>query len=338
MKTYAYAVNKSTKEKGIISADYAVDLREFNHNEFARFDFYCEHQNKLFKVHPRHNETGTSFFAFDPDFEYLNKLSSNGETLTHKAIKDALSQLSSLHLIDITNDSNYYLDVKKEKTEVEKTFQFDQEYTTDLYFELNQNQRKVESREYFYKWYGQLIVEIYVTHKVGIRKRNLFYKNDIPIFEIKISRNLRNKIGLDNKNAIITETEYKKEVCILKRMFEKEIKGKFISNPSSKEYEEMKKYKNEIEKFKMMKEQIEEKYKTAKDKMECIQSNLDYYDRIENDNNRLTLEIEKIEENNYKLIKQNNLLLNELEDVKAHPLRYWLKKKLKSDKDMPTQL
>lgn len=340
MKTYAYAINKKTQEKFFITAKKAIYLREFNKAVYNEYDYYYEHHNELLQVFPKCNESNTAYFAFAPKYKHLNLVGKGGESLTHKAIKDALKNLSSLHMIDKKSRIDITLNVIKEKTECEKSIKICSEYVPDIYFELSEEQTTSVGKEYYYKWYGQLLMEIYVTHKVNIGKSQTFYDNCIPIFEIKISNALRERIGLDNAQSFITIDKYNHAVHTFQVMFTKCIYGRFISNPSSEEYQIMKKYKTQIEQFKKAKIELEKEYteiltkkENAQQQLDSINSNIDFYNKVIYTNKSLRFDIDELmankkelEEKNKQLTQTNIELTENLDYIKKHPIMYFWQK------------
>jgi len=287
MKTRALAVDISTGKEKIVTAFDAIYMREYSAKEYKNIVFYYkESKNVRFEMIPKFlKEKNIAFFAFKSDSKPENVFEDEGESLTHYAAKKALARLKKLKLIDYDTNTQLHLNVIK--GENEKLFDFQKPYYADVYFEIDKNQDG-DMKKYFYKWNEQLAIEIFVSHKVSKEKSEEFYKNNIPIFEVKIPKRTRDKFEFENCKEL-SKDRIEKVVNNMQRMFEKGIRGNFISNPSGKEYEQMCKYKEEIEKFRTARDNAEKEYNSAQQKLEAINKQLkeaeskkEYYEILEN--------------------------------------------------------
>jgi len=260
MKIYAFATNIITNSTIFICAFDAIRIRETDYNRYKSLDFYYEINGMKYQVYPKFSsKTQRAYFAFyNKPVGITND--GGGETLTHYVVKNALLKLSKLHLVNNKKNIDLYISVNKDKSCNEKRFDFEDTLYADVYYELNKYQ------EYYYKWYGKLVLEIAVTHKVDSNKRSMFEKNNIPIFEVKIGEKMINEFGLETPGAKISEIRIKKAIENMTKIFEKNIYGDFISNPSSEEYKLMIKYKNEIKQFKDKRDTEEKEYLITRSK------------------------------------------------------------------------
>ena len=74
-------------------------------------------------------------------------------------------------------------------------------------------------KKYYYKWKENLLIEVWVTHKVSDNKKSEFNKNGYPLFEIQISQFMRKKLNLDSMRDISKE-KISRAVDYMKKMFE----------------------------------------------------------------------------------------------------------------------
>lgn len=287
MKTRALAVNDSTNEEKIVTAFDAVYLREFFEEKFKNYKFYYVDEPGLrYEMTPKFIKAkNTAFFAFKSEFKPDYAVEDEGESLTHYAAKKALVRLKTLKLIDVKTKNEIQLNVIN--GENEKRFDFYKPYYADVYFQLGSRQNK-DMKKYFYKWEEQLAVEIFVSHKVSAEKADVFAENNVPIFEVKIPKSTRDKFELESHIGL-SEDRIEKAINNMQRMFEKGIRGVFISDPSTKEYDVMCKYKEEIEKFKTARDKAEKEYYEARQKLDILkeqikeaESKKEYYDILEN--------------------------------------------------------
>lgn len=249
MKSYAIAINNFTGDESTISAFDAFLLREENNCEYKKLTLYYEVIDDEYKVFPRFNKsTQRAHFVFYTKNNNLIQSDSEGESLTHYVAKTALANLSTLHLVNKKKDIDLYLNVTE--GENEKFFDFSEQFRADVYYEFNKNQVGAIGKRCYYKWYGKLVIEVVVTHKTNYNKYKTFEENGIPIFEVSISKTLRNKLKLDEPGIPLTQKRKNKAIFEMKKFFSKNIYGKFISNPSSEEYVIMSQYKEEIIKLK----------------------------------------------------------------------------------------
>lgn len=254
MKTYAFATNRITNKTIFICAFDAIRIKEKDYNRYQYLVFNYEINGMQYKVYPKFSsKTQKAYFAFynKPD-GITNDV--GGETLTHYVAKTALLNLSQLHLVNNNKKIDLYISVNKDKSCNEKRFDFEDTFYADVYYELDKNQ------EYYYKWYGKLVLEVALTHKVDSNKRSIFEKNNIPIFEVKIGKKMIEDFKLETPNEEISESRIKKAIESMTKIFQRNIYGDFISNPSSEEYKLMINYKDEIMQFKNKRDKEEEKY------------------------------------------------------------------------------
>lgn len=254
MKTYAFATNRTTNSTIFICAFDAIRIKETDYIRYKSLDFLYEINGKKYRVYPKFSKsTQKAYFAFYNKPDGINT-DGGGETLTHYVAKTALLNLSQLHLVNNKKRIDLYINVNKEKNCNEKRFDFEDTFYADVYYELDKHQ------EHYYKWYGILVLEVAVTHKVDSNKRSIFEKNNLPIFEIKIGEKMIKEFGLETPGAKISEDRIKKAIDKMTKIFERNIYGDFISNPSSEEYELMIKFQKEIQQFKDKRDKEEEKY------------------------------------------------------------------------------
>lgn len=287
MKTRALAINVADKSKKTVTAFDAVYMREFSGEKFKNYKFYyADSKKQLFEMTPKFIKAkNTAFFAFKSDSKPDFAFEDDGESLTHYAAKKALARLKELRLIDVKTKRELRLNVIK--GENEKLFEFDKPYYADVYFKLDNNQSK-NMKKYFYKWEEQLVVEIFVSHKVSADKAKAFAENNVPIFEVKIPQSTRDKFELESCSEL-SKAKIEKAINNMQRMFEKGIRGAFISDPATKEYEQMCKYKEEIEKFKAARDNAEKEYIISQQKLDKLNEELkqaeskkEYYEILEN--------------------------------------------------------
>ncbi|MBQ9674231.1 MAG: hypothetical protein IJV39_06355 [Ruminococcus sp.] len=310
MKTHALSVNRTTHKTKIITAFDAIYLREFYQKEFLKYDFFYvdDFKDEKYSVLPKYiKSTNTAFFAFNSNNNHPQNIGDEGETLTHFAAKKALARMSHLKLVDIENHRELILNVTKEKNCNEKQFKFDRTFYADVYYKLDKNNQLKDMRKYLYKWYENFVIEVCVSHKVPFNKCDYFFKNNIPIFEVFIPKNTCRKFGLE-KPVSLSKEKINTAIINMQRMFEKGIRGKFISDPSSEEYLTMCKYKKEIERFKQETlktkneyQEISSKLQNANEELENIEQKIGYYKSLE---------------------LHNEELKNEIAEFKKHPLKF----------------
>ena len=283
MKTRALAVNAKNKKEKIVTAFDAVCLREFSKPEFDELKFYyMDLSNERYEMTPKFIQgKNTAFFAFKADNIPESYSEDEGESLTHYVAKKALTRLEILHLIDVK--ANVELQLKVVKGENEKRFELDKPYYADVFFKLDSKQNK-DMKKYFYKWGEKLVIEIFVSHKVSAEKSNSFSKYNIPIFEVMISKRTRDKFELENCDKLSKE-RIEQAINNMQKMFEKGIRGVFISDPETEEYKTMCRYKEEIEKFRSARDEAEREYSDVQQKLiainkelEMSESKKEYYD------------------------------------------------------------
>lgn len=328
MKSHAICVNNHNHTQKTISAFEAFLLREENHREYKNLTFYYKIISEEYKVFPKYNNsTQTAYFAF---YSHNTNLASNeaeGESLTHYVVKRALANLSTIHLKNDYRDID--LLIKTTKSEYEKTFGFTDTFRADVYYEFDKNQPSKKSREYFYKWNGKLVIEVYVTHKTNFNKCNTFEKNGIPIFEVNITEGIRNKIESNKSNASINSDIINKLISETQNIFSKQIFGNLISNPSSKGYIEMCQYHQEIKYLKSKKENEQNELNkliaeidSKKDELKLIDSKINYYE----ENKQLSIR-------NLELEKENKKLQDQLNAHSEHPVKEMFKTIIKRFKN-----
>lgn len=319
MKTYAFATNRITNDTNFMCAFDTIRIKEKDPKSYKLLDFYYEINGEKYPVYPRFNSsTQRAYFVFYNKPDGINT-DGGGETLTYYAAKKALLNLTKLHLVNERKNIDLYIKVNKEKSCNEKRFDFEDTFYADVYYELDKEQ------EYYCKWYGQLVLEVEVTHKVDRNKSCIFEKNNVPIFELKINKKLIDKLGLETPGAPISEVRIQKTIQNMTKMFEKKIYGDFISNPSSKEYIVMEKYKNEINQLKEKIDKENHEFLIAHNKrieeekrLSEYQLNNDYYESIiqeninlKHSNERLLIELnnakEKCNRTNSEIDKFNKL-------------------------------
>lgn len=307
MKTYAFATNRITNETNFICAFDAIRIKKTDDVRYQSLYFWYELKGIKYPVYPKFSsKTQRAYFAFynKPD-EITND--GGGETLTHYVAKKALLNLSRLHLVNEKKRIDLCIHVNKDKSCNEKRFDFEDVFYADVYYELDKRQ------EYYYKWYGKLVLEVAVTHKVDNHKRLIFEQNNVPIFEVTISKKMIKNFGLETPGAEISECRIIKAIENMTKMFERSIYGNFISNPSSEEYELMIKYKEEIQQFKDKRDNEEKEYLHTRFKrieeekrLQEHQLHNSYYDSIIQKN-------EQVKQINEKLLKDNKNLSQELD-------------------------
>ncbi len=325
MKTYAFATSKITNSTIFICAFDAIRIKETNNKRYKSLDFHYEINGKKYRVYPKFSKsTQKAYFAFYNKPNGINT-DGGGETLTHYVAKTALLNLSQLHLVNNRKNIDLYISINKNKSCNEKRFDFEDTFYADVYYELDERQ------EYYYKWYGKLVLEVEVTHKVDSNKRLTFEKNNVPIFEVKISEKMKNEFGLETPGAKITESRIKTAIEKMTKIFEKNIYGDFISNPSSEEYKTMIKFRKEIRQFENKRNEEENKYLITHSKrieeenlLREYKSHNTYYElvireneKIKHLNKKLSKELDIAKEQCSKLSKENEQF-NELNYAFKH--------------------
>lgn len=332
MKQFAISIDKTNGKEKEITAFEAIILRIYNRNQFNNLDFYYfANDGNKYKMSPKYRkETSTAFFAFYPKVKVpTNIKNEEGESLGHYIVKKALSKLSELKLHDTKENKKYIFKINPLQSKTEERYKFNNDiFRADVSYEISLNELNKNMRGYYYKWYGRLIIEVLVTHKVPQRKYQIFKDNNIPIFEVEINKETLEKFSLNNKKSLskkFIETTTNNMI----KMFEKEIRGTFISNPSSKEYLVMCKYKREIELFKKQKDKYESLTKSAIQEYEDINDALkkakDELNRLENE--KKSYEVLEREYNN--LLKNYNDVVSEIKEYKDRPFRTIIKNRKK---------
>lgn len=309
MKTRALAVNVITQKEKIITAFDAVYLREFDGENFKNYKFYyADSGRERFEMTPKFiRAKNTAFFAFKSDNIPDCTFEDEGESITHFAAKKALARMKKLRLVDMKTKTEYQFNVIK--GENEKRFLFDKPYYADVYFQFDSHQNK-EMKKYFFKWKEQLAVEIFVSHKNSHTKSRAFAENGIPIFEVKIPKSTREKFELESPVGL-SKNRIDRAINNMEKMFEKGIRGVLISDPETEEYKEMCRYKEEIQQFKIARDNAEKEFLEAQEKLQVVNNLLkeaekkqEYYDTIET----------KVAE-----------LENSIESYKNHPIKFLLR-------------
>lgn len=255
-KTRAIAVNTETGKKKIVAAFDAFETREFHPEIHKKTKYYYSFPNgNQYPVFVKYNTSScNAFFSFYPNTKVKNDFERSGETLLHYAAKIAISRLEKLNLV--FGDRRIELIVDKNKTLTEKEFVFNNnQYYTDVFFRIKTSNPK----DYFYKWYEELAVEVVVSHKSAFSRAKAFEENNIPVFEVRIPKSTRERIDLES-GKMPTKEYLDEKIVNLQKMFQKQLYGKLISNPSSKEYETMLKYKEEIKAFESRRKRAELEY------------------------------------------------------------------------------
>lgn len=235
MKTIAIAQNKETNEKFEVTAYSAHQLRENNPSYFKKLIFWKDksetpHELTLVKM-------TCCFFRYKNSPPFIGNASDN-ESAKHQIAKEELSKLRILHLVQ--NDEKIIVYVNTDETVTEKTIYYDNiPYKVDLYFSIE----KTEPKEYFYRWGGILAIEVEVTHKTEPQKKKHLFEIGIPVFEIKLSKKI---IKQYKHEELLTDDDIYNMHLQFSNMFQRNIYGKFISNPIRKEYFEMLDYAQEI--------------------------------------------------------------------------------------------
>lgn len=310
MKTYAFATNRITNDTNFMCAFDAIRLKEKDYKGYKLLDFYYKINGEEYPVYPRFSlSTQRAYFVFYNRPDGINT-DGGGETLTHYVAKNALLNLSKLHLVNDKKEIDLCIRVNKEKSCNEKRFDFEDTFYADVYYELDKHQ------EYYYKWYGVLVLEVEITHKDDKNKCSLFEKNNVPIFEVKISKKMIDDFGLETSGAKISEDRIEKAIINMTKIFEKNIYGDFISNPSSEEYELMNKYKNEIKQFKDRRDREEKDYLVARSKRIEEERLLNEYQLHNNYYESIIQENEDVKNINENLSQKNEKLSQELDIAK----------------------
>ncbi len=332
MKSYAIAFNKHTGEQSTISAFDAFLFKEKNKSEFKNFIFYYEKIDKENKVYVRFKKsTQRAHFAYYSKKPNRENSESEGESLSHYVVKKALAQLPALHLVNEKDNIDFYL--KAAKSENEKLFTFSNNYRADVYYELDKNQPDKTGKSLFYKWCGKLVIEVKVTHKTNSEKCEAFEENGIPIFEVSVSGKMRDKYKLDQPGAPLTIERIENAISEMKKIFSKKIYGRLISDPTSKEYAIMCKYKKEIDKFKKAYEKHRNEFNSLRPQVDAkrreleeLNSKIDFYRALENDNNNLSQEKIRLTKSLDKLREENQELRQKLDKTSKNPLKGVFKK------------
>lgn len=327
MKSYAIAINKFTGDESTISAFDAFLLREENNSEYKKLTLYYGVIDDEYKVFPRFNKsTQRAHFVFYTKNDNSIQSDSEGESLTHYVAKTALANLSTLHLVNKKNNIDLYLNVTK--GESEKIFDFSEQFRADVYYEFSKNQISKIGKRCFYKWYGKLVIEVVVTHKTNYNKYRTFEENGIPIFEVSISKTLRDKLKLDKPGIPLTQERKNMAIIEMKNIFSRNIYGKFISNPSSEEYVIMSQYKEEIVKLKTTYQQNLEKLNRLRSeidikekKVEELESKIAFYNDLENKIYCLSEENKRLSKNVTKLEEENHTQRQRINDFNKHPIK-----------------
>lgn len=334
MKSYAIAINNYTGDESTISAFEAFLLREENNSEYKKLTLYYEVVDDEYKVFPRFNKSSQrAHFVFYTKNDNSIRGDSEGESLTHYVAKTALANLSTLHLVNKKDNIDLYLNVTK--GENEKIFDFSEQFRADVYYEFSKNQKSTIGKGCYYKWYGKLVIEVAVTHKTNYNKYKTFEENGIPIFEVLISKTLRDKLKLDKPDIPLTQERINKAIIEMGKIFSKNIYGKFISNPSSKEYVIMSQYKDEIEKLKTIYQQglkkinrLYSEIDIKEKKLKELESKISFYNDLENKNYYLSEENKKLSKNIIKLEEENHAQRQRIDAYNKHSFVGKLKAKI----------
>lgn len=314
MKTRALAVAVKTGDEKIITAFDAIYMREFYKDRYNKFRFYyLDNDKRRYEVFPKFiKANNTAFFAFRAGNKPRCVTEDSGESLTHFVAKKALSRLKTLRLIDVRKKSEIILNVVEGVNE--KLFEFDKRYYVDVFFKLDKKFQPENMRKYVYKWEENLAIEIFVSHNVSPEKSRAFKENNIPIFEVKISQKTRDKFELESQIGL-SKQRVDRAINNMQKMFEKGIRGVFISDPSSEDYKIMCKYKDEIQRYKIARDRAKTEYEETLNKLENAQNLLNqieqrknYFDSIEREKHNLEERLEKLEQ-----VLENN---------KKHPFKF----------------
>ncbi|MBU5420090.1 hypothetical protein KQI11_08145 [Acetanaerobacterium sp. MSJ-12] len=251
MKTLAI-VKKADGEVRRISAFQAYREERFQGKRHVYFSIYYPDE-EMTLVYLKN--TKTAFFRYKKGSNFaVSKNNSpdngEGESSIHYIAKEALSRLTKLTLVSSQTTITAFV---SGKATVEKRFDLENKtYFADVYFNLE----RTEPKEYRYRWYDQIALEICITHKVELEKAADFEKNIIPLFEVTLPKKTCEKFDLDKAKSEYSDNEIESRIVNMQKMFEKQIFGCFLSNPFSMEYLEMQRYKSEIDKFKSKRDEI----------------------------------------------------------------------------------
>ena len=77
---------------------------------------------------------------------------------------------------------------------------------------------RTEPKEYRYRWYDQIALEICITHKVELEKAADFEKNIIPLFEVTLPKKTCEKFDLDKAKSEYSDNEIESRIVNMQKM------------------------------------------------------------------------------------------------------------------------
>lgn len=243
MKCYAYY-----KENG---SYHLIHSRQVLHNErqqpgqWRRREYFSTHREPTPKLRMHHKfamEKDSCFFAFNSGQNELIAKYGDGESLTHRLYKIAISELKATTLV--LKDSNLRLPIKILSTEIEKPHHYRESaypFRFDVFCTFDSNS------PYKLKWNGELVIEVHVTNEVKGKKLQVIAESDISAVEFTVSKW---DVYARREEHSTPELERAFIERIKKRLYQS-MDVKMVNNPSTKEYlqQENSKLKKHVKQF-----------------------------------------------------------------------------------------
>jgi hypothetical protein len=200
---------------------------------WANMKYYSTHkkpENKQEMSFVHGKTKSKSFFRFKRVDKTYPEGEGHEESPTHETYKDIIADLKILNLY--YTKKNIFVQLFVSDIEIEESMELEgHKYRVDVFIKFD----KSIPEEYFLKWSGQLAFEIKVTHPIGDLKQSDFRKHGIAMFEHSVS----DKLMLHDFDMQNEESE-KKQVEFITNYLKEKIYGKFLSDPESDEYKQMK--------------------------------------------------------------------------------------------------
>lgn len=260
--------------KSYITEEKKIDFKQYYKRYFKNKIFSTHKSNKRAMCLVKKSPYGKSFFR------YLSHINDNGdfESVSHSTYKEIIKEMNVLNLI--VNECKIKLYVSF--SDMEYYYKANgNDYFVDVFIHFDRS----EPEEYFYKWNGQLCIEIKHTHAVDKKKIIDFSKEGIPIFEHTISKKLMMSENTSSEEELLNQKKF-----IAEKLSEK-IYGKLISDPSSEEFKLILKLKKQNNDLRSKTTELENENIILKQK-----------------NTNLESEIKRLEQDNTTLLRYKNLL------------------------------
>lgn len=219
-KFYAYyKSNSGMKSVSVYKALKMKNSRINNKDEIIDFWDSPELKNAE-KVFPKRSSIDGKSAHFSYYSGSTHAGISSEMTMTHKLYEIVYSEANRLLLDEFGTQVMIFIKNAKMEYFYRTSYNL---YYIDIMFELE----RTEPLLYYYKWNGNLALEIAVTHKVEKSKINDLTENGIQIFQVKIYDNQRVPEDISNEE----QHEYYKQ--IIRKKVEKsnyKVIGKYIND------------------------------------------------------------------------------------------------------------